>query len=67
MAKFIAGLMLGTSRLRPGPQVFSGPARLIGLPDDGAERDSRADPPQSHAGDPDNARGMRCLDARAVG
>src|SRR6266404_8564594 len=37
------------------------------LLDDRAERDSRADPSQSHAGDPDNARGMRRLDARAMG
>jgi hypothetical protein len=37
------------------------------LPDDHAERDNRADLSQSHAGDPDNARGMRRLDARAVG
>ena len=29
--------------------------------------DSRADPSQSHAGDPDNAGGLRRVDARAMG
>jgi hypothetical protein len=44
-----------------------GPHLVYGFPEDHAERDNRADPSQSHAGDPDNARGMRRLDARAVG
>ena len=44
---------------RPSPRLW--------LPNDRAKQDSRADPSQSHAGDPDNARGMRRLDARAVG
>jgi hypothetical protein len=43
------------------------PSPGLRLPDDHTERDSRADPSQSHAGDPDNARGMRRLDARAMG
>ncbi len=36
-------------------------------PDDGAERSGRTDPPEDHAGDPDDARGMRRMDARAMG
>ena len=34
---------------------------------DGAERGRRADPPESHAGDLDDPRGARRLDARAMG
>src|SRR5713101_5216296 len=54
---------------RPRHQVKADPRPSPGLriPDDGTERDSRADPSQSQAGEPDNARGMRRLDARAVG
>jgi hypothetical protein len=37
------------------------------LPDDGAECNRRADPPQGHASDPDDVRRMRRLDARAAG
>jgi hypothetical protein len=37
------------------------------FPDDGTERGGRADPPEGNAGDPDDAGGMRRLDARAVG
>ena len=36
--------------------------RPLRLPDDGAERRRRADPPQGDAGDPDDARGNRALD-----
>jgi hypothetical protein len=54
---------------RPRHQVKadSRPSPGLRLPDDGTERDRRADPSQGHAGDSDNARGMRRLDARAVG
>jgi hypothetical protein len=44
---------------------ISGPHLVYGF--DRAERDSRTNPSQGHACDPDNARGMRRLDARAVG
>src|SRR5437660_6385947 len=37
------------------------------ISDDGAECDCRTDPPQGHAGDPDDGRGARRLDARALG
>jgi hypothetical protein len=53
----------GGTKSKPIP----GPHLVYDFPDDHAERDNRADPSQSHAGDPDNARGMRRLDARAVG
>jgi hypothetical protein len=43
------------------------PASGLRLPDDGAECGRRTDPPESDAGDPDNAGGIRRLDARAVG
>jgi hypothetical protein len=43
-----------------GAAVASSNAGLASwLPDDGTERGGRADPPEGHAGDPDNARGMR--------
>jgi hypothetical protein len=34
---------------------------------DRAERSGHSHPSEGHAGDPDNARGMRRLDARAMG
>jgi len=40
--------------------------RLLRLPDDGTERGGRADTPEGNAGDPDDGRGARCLDACAV-
>jgi putative SOS response-associated peptidase YedK len=43
------------------------PSPGLRLPDDHAERDSRADPSQSYAGDPDDRRRTGCLDARAMG
>ena len=43
-----------------------GPSGLR-LPDDGPECRRRADPSNGDAGDPDDARGMRRLDAHAVG
>jgi hypothetical protein len=54
---------------RPRHQVKADPRPSPGLrlPDDVAERNSRTDPPKGHAGDPDDARGMRHLDARAMG
>jgi hypothetical protein len=42
-------------------------ASRLRLPDDGTERGGRADPSQGHAGDPDDAGGMRRVDASAVG
>ena len=44
-----------------------GPPPRLRLPDDLAERGGRADPPEGHAGDPDDRRGARRLDARAMG
>src|SRR6266478_2282531 len=54
---------------RPRHQVKADPRPSTGLrlPDDGPERDSRADPSQSHAGDPDDRRRARRLDARPLG
>ena len=54
---------------RPRHQVEADPraASRLWLPDDVAERGRRADPSQGDAGDPDDRRGARCLDARAVG
>jgi hypothetical protein len=54
---------------RPWHQVQTDPRPSPGLrlSDNGAERDRRADTLQSHAGDPDDAGGMRRLDARAMG
>jgi hypothetical protein len=43
------------------------PASRLRLLDDGTERSGRADPPEGYAGDPDDARGMRRVDACAVG
>ena len=43
------------------------PSPRLRLPDDRAERDRRADPPEGHAGDPDDRRRARRLDARAMG
>jgi hypothetical protein len=57
----------GNRRTSASALIHGGLSAGLRLPDDGTERDSRADPSQSHAGDPDNARGMRRLDARAVG
>lgn len=37
------------------------------LPYDRSERCCEADPSEGHAGAPDDGRGARCLDARAVG
>jgi hypothetical protein len=48
------------SKLIPGPHLVYGSLTH-------AERDSRADPSQSHAGDPDDRRRTGCLDACAVG
>jgi len=45
----------------------SRPSRRLRLPDDGAERDRRAHPPEGHAGNSDDGRRARRLDARAVG
>ena len=55
----------GRSRheVEAGARAASG----LRLPDDGAERGRRADPPEGDAGDPDDRRGARRLDARAVG
>jgi hypothetical protein len=50
---------VGTRHPRPSPGLR--------LPDNRAERDRRADPSESDAGDPDDGRGMRRLDARAMG
>jgi putative SOS response-associated peptidase YedK len=47
-----------------GPSPY--PAPGLWLPDDHAERDCRAHPPQGDAGDP-YQRGARCVDARALG
>lgn len=43
------------------------PASRLRLPDDGAERDHRADTPQGDAGDPDDRGRAGRLDARAAG
>ena len=50
-------------------QVQANPRRSLRLrlPDDVAERSRRADPSKSNAGDPDDRRGARRLDARAMG
>src|SRR6266849_10735245 len=56
-------------RRRSRHEVQAAPraTRRLRLPHDVAEYDRRADTSQSNAGDPGNARGMRCLDARAMG
>src|SRR5450631_2123453 len=41
-------------------------ASRLWLPNHSTERDRRADPPEGHAGDPDDERRMRRLDARAM-
>ena len=48
-------------------QADTGAASGLWLLDDLAERGGRADPSQGNAGDPDDGRGARRLDARAVG
>jgi putative SOS response-associated peptidase YedK len=42
-------------------------ASRLRLPDDGAECCRRTDPPEGHAGDVDDRRGARRLDARSMG
>ena len=41
------------------------PSPRLRIPDDGTERGRRADPSKSYAGDPDDARRVRRVDARA--
>jgi hypothetical protein len=48
-------------------KTIPGAVPRLRLPDDRAERRDRADPPEGHAGDPDNRRRARRLDARTVG
>jgi hypothetical protein len=43
------------------------PSPDLRFPDDVAERGGRADPSQSHVGDPDHGRRARRLDARPLG
>jgi hypothetical protein len=43
------------------------PHQVYGFSDDTAERRGRADPSEGNAGDPDDERGARCLDTRAMG
>jgi hypothetical protein len=54
---------------RPGHQIETGPrtSPRVRLPDDGAECHRRADPFKGDAGDLDDGRRARCLDARAMG
>jgi hypothetical protein len=54
---------------RPRHQIKADPRPSPGLrlPDDRAERDHRTDPSEGDASDPNNARGARRLDARAMG
>ena len=54
---------------RPRHQIKTDPGAASGLwlPDDRAERGRRTDPSQGDAGDPDDRRRARRLDARAVG
>jgi hypothetical protein len=48
---------------KTGPRSASG----LWLPDDGAECRGRAVPSEGYAGDPDDRRGTRRMDARAPG
>ena len=54
-------------RARHKVEAHPRPAPGLRLPDDGAERRRRADPSQGYAGDPDDRRGTRRLDASALG
>jgi len=44
-----------------------GPHLVKRFPNDGTERGGRANPPESYADDPDDAGGMRRVDACAMG
>ena len=44
-----------------------GPHLVFGFLTNGTQRGRQADPSEGDAGDPDDGRGTRCLDARAMG
>ena len=48
-------------------ETDSGTAQRLQLPNDRAEFNCGADPPEGHAGDPDDLSGARCLNAGALG
>jgi hypothetical protein len=54
---------------RPRHQVETGrrPSRRLWVSDDVTQRNRGADPPEGHAGDPNDRRRARRVDARAVG
>jgi len=56
---------IGTQRIAGGE--FPRKPSRIWLPDDSTERSGRADPPEGHAGDPNDRRGVRRVNACALG
>ena len=52
---------------RPRLKTDPRPSPRVRRPDNRTERDSRANPPEGHAGDPDDAGGIRRVDARVMG
>jgi ketosteroid isomerase-like protein len=62
-----AGVNKATGKAMRAVEADPRAALSLRFSHDGTERSGRADPPEGHAGDPDDGGGARRLDARALG